>query len=50
MKKEEDEMKFIAPEMLLLDVEEEILLFSVIDNATEEAGEEQSYESLFGNP
>jgi len=49
MKKEEDEMKYIAPEMLLLDVEEEILLFSVIQTATEEAGEEGSFGDLFGN-
>ncbi len=42
-------MKFTAPEMLLLDVEEEILLFSVIQTATEEAGEEGSFGDLFGN-
>ncbi len=42
-------MKFESPEMLLLDVEEEILLFSVLDNAGTDGGEEGSFEDLFGN-
>ena len=42
-------MRFIAPEMLLLDVEDEILLFSIVDDGGENGGEEGSFEDLFGN-